>query len=117
MYLSDSEVRTLESSYYTKLSDGTWVRNFNADLGSLAMKQLYGFFYEKGKYTDEELIADLEAQDAPAENYPTNPGGNSLLRLNVKGQLYLGIRLAIVRVTHIGHGQYGQDQVYAGNSL
>lgn len=71
-YLSDSEVRTLESSYYTKLSDGTWVRNFNADLGSLAMKQLYGFFYEKGKYTDEELIADLEAQDAPAENYPTN---------------------------------------------
>ena len=71
-YLSDSEIRTLESSFYTQLSNGNWVRGFDQVLGSMAMNQLYGFFYEKGNYSDEELIADLEANEASADDYPNN---------------------------------------------
>ena len=71
-YLSDSQRRTLESSFYTQMSDGTWIRGFNDILGALATQQIYDFFYVTGHYTEEELYADLEAAEVPASDYPSN---------------------------------------------
>ncbi len=73
-YLTDREISSLKQSFYTQMSDGRWFRKFgeNSTLGAMAAAQIYGFFYETGTYTDEELIADLETNEAEPDEYPGN---------------------------------------------
>ena len=73
-YLDDSQRDALERSYYTQLSTGEWVRNAASGsvMSQLAVKQLYNIFYEVGHYTEDELYADLETYEVPADDYPSN---------------------------------------------
>lgn len=73
-YLDDKQKETISKSYYTQMSDGSWHRksNKNSPLAGLAVDQLYNLFYEVGHYTEEELLADLEAGEVDAEEYPSN---------------------------------------------
>ena len=58
-YLSSDE-RTGVKDYYRQLSTGVWVRGSSKDnpLRPKAAGVLYSYFYEKGHYTYDELLAD-----------------------------------------------------------
>lgn len=73
-YLDDSQRDVLERSYYTQLSTGEWVRNIASGsvMSPMAVDRLYNLLYVAGHYTEEELYADLEANEVPAEDYPSN---------------------------------------------
>lgn len=76
-YLDSDQVTMLEERYYSQLSGGDWLRNFNtgenadsSKLGAMATKEIYNLFYEVGHYTEEELYADLETWEAVEADYP-----------------------------------------------
>lgn len=73
-YLDTSKYDLATKKYYNQLADGNWVRmsNSSSPLQGLAAKQLYTIFYETGKYTEEDLIADLDEMGADPEEYPSN---------------------------------------------
>lgn len=73
-YLDDKQIATLKSTYYSQLSTGAWHRKSNKNqlLGKLQVKELYNMFYEVGKYTEEELYADLEAAEVDQDEYPSS---------------------------------------------
>lgn len=77
-YLSSSQQEILRTRY-TQLSSGDWIRGFGGGeggaqnrLGTLALQEMYNFFYETGQYTDELLYEDLATWEAEADEYPSN---------------------------------------------
>lgn len=71
-YLDDDQKYTVEMGYYTQMGNGDWVRNASEVMSPLAVKEIYGLFYETGHYTAEELEKDLEEHERPTDDYPSN---------------------------------------------
>ncbi len=74
-HLDSKKAELLTKNYYTKLADGSYQRKSNEDspLGSMAVKELYDYFYETGTYNEEELYADIDAYaKSTEEDYPSS---------------------------------------------
>lgn len=65
-YITTSEERTFFDSYY-RLYEGRYVRTKDGGSTQSAIRQIYSLFYETGKYTEEDLIADNEENDYESE--------------------------------------------------
>ncbi len=93
-YLDASQKQLATKQYYNQLADGSWVRMSNASspLQGLAANQLYSFFYELGKYTEEDLYADLDAAGVDGDEYPSN------LMIHVPVDYYLEDGCLMVKV-------------------
>lgn len=72
-YLDEAQKRIINNKY-TLTKSGIYSRGADKDhvYKKLAAEELYNLFYEVGKYTNEELIADNEEFEIESDEYPSN---------------------------------------------